>query len=512
MMKFRTSICLFLVACSFYFAGPAAAAELQNKNGVLRFTYEPVTLPGNETMGLAGLSYLFDVGSSGYIGFTGFSAITGQRGGFFTGGLQAGLRHRLKSRWLFDSGMFVGGGGGGAAPQGGGLMLRPHAGVLYDFGSSRVGIGYSGVIYPNGSINSRQWYLSYEKPFSIFLANSSVGEVTVPPSGGSSALRLVPIELATVLRQYAPAAGSLNTSGLPLTTSSHLFGVSLRQYRGEGMPRWFTSKEIAGSAGGNTDGYAEVLAGIGYQSRLGSRKSYWESTFSIGAGGGGRVDTGGGLILRGELGAGYHITPAFTARIGAGYMSAPDGHYQASTLTAQLGYQWQLAGAYDYGSTLAAGDILEIKHWRLRVANQVYVSPAWKGAPHGDTISLMGIKADMLLPSRTYVTGQGLAAYDGGAGGYAVGLLGLGKKFGGDRGRLGASVELAIGAAGGGSVDVGTGIVVQPSAGISYQLGKNISIDLNYSRIKALSGALDSSVYEVGMSYQFGTAGKSYKK
>jgi len=406
--------------------------------------------------------------------------------------------------------LFIGGGGGGAAPQGGGLMLRPHAGFLYDLGSSRLGIGYSGVIYPNGSINSRQFYLSYEKPFSIFFADTSAGEVKAPASSFDSTLHLEPIELTTLLRQYSPATGSLDTSGLPLTTPSHLFGVSLRLYRGDGTSRWYTSKEIAGSAGGNTDGYAEILAGIGYQSRLWSRKSFWESTFAMGAGGGGGVDTGGGIVLRGEVGAGYHITPAFVARVSAGYMSAPDGHYQASTLAAQLGYQWQFAGAHDYGIDVVPGETLETKHWRLRAANQVYASPAWKGAPRGDTISLLGIKADLLLSSRAYITGQGYGAYDGGAGGYAVGLLGVGRNFGTENGKFGTSIEVAIGAAGGGSVDVGSGVVVQPSMGITYQLGKNISIDLNYSRIKALSGALDSSVYEVGMSYRFSTAGKSY--
>jgi len=512
MSRFGTSIGTLVLACSFLITVPVVASELQKANGVFRFSYEPLTLPGNEPMGLLGVSYLFDVGKSGYIGFTGFSAVTGQRGGFFTGGLQTGLRHRLNNRWLIDSGLFVGGGGGGAAPQGGGLMLRPHAGVLYDFGTSRLGLGYSGVIYPNGSINSRQWYLSYEKPFSMFLADTAAGEVTAPATGFDTALRLAPIEITTVLRQYAPAAGSLNTSGLPLTTSSHLFGISLRQYRGEGYPRWFSSKEIAGSAGGNTDGYAEVLAGIGYQSRLGHGKGFWESTFAIGAGGGGRVDTGGGLLLRGELGAGYRFAPALVARIGAGYMTAPDGNYQASTLTAQLGYQWQMAGAFDSGTLIANDDVLQVRHWRLSAVNQVYASPAWKGAPRGDTISLMGIKADLLLPSRAYVTGQGLAAYDGGAGGYAVGLLGLGRNFGGAHSRFGTSFEVAIGAAGGGSVDVGSGIVVQPSAGITYQIGKSFSIDLNYSYIKALSGALDSSVYEVGVAYHFGTAGKHYKK
>jgi len=507
----RITLSLLVCAYGLFLSTPSAVADLVKKNGVIRYSYEPTTLPGNEAMGLAGVGYLFDVGSSGYVGFTGFSAVTGQRGGFFVGGLQTGLRKRLNAKWLLDGGLFIGGGGGGAAPQGGGLMLRPHAGFLYDLGASRIGIGYSGMIYPNGSIDSRQFYLSYERPISIFLVDDSAYKESVSSTSSALPLHLAPIQISTVLRQYNPAAGSLDTSKVPLTSSSQLFGLSLRHYRGESLPRKFKFQEIAGSGGGNTDGYAEVLMGAGYQSRLWSSKSFWESTLAVGAGGGGKVDTGGGLIVRGELAAGYRISPSLIGRIGAGYMSAPDGHFQASTLTAQLGYQWQIAGDYDYGSPILASGTLQEKRWRLRAVDQVYMSAARKGASSANAISLMGIKADMLLPNNTYITGQGLAAYDGGAGGYAAGMLGMGKTvYFGNQNKFGASVELAVGEAGGGNIDVGSGVIVQPSVGITYRIRKNISLDLNYSHIKALSGALDSEVYEVGMSYQFSTAGKSY--
>jgi len=90
-------------------------------------------------------------------------------------------------------------------------------------------------------------------------------------------------------------------------------------------------------------------------------------------------------------------------------------------------------------------------------------------------------------------------------------MLGIGKILNlGSSDKFGATLELAIGAAGGGGVDVGSGIVVQPSVGMTYQIRNNISLDLNYSHINALSGALNSGVYEVGMSYRFNTAGKSY--
>ena len=113
------------------------------------------------------------------------------------------------------------------------------------------------------------------------------------------------------------------------------------------------------------------------------------------------------------------------------------------------------------------------------------------------------------LSALPYLTGQALAAYEGGAGGYAVGLFGAGVKFGSAvYDRLSANAEIAVGAAGGGSIDVGGGAVAQPSVGIAYRYNANLSFNIGYGHIRALAGALDSPVYEIGLTYRFATIRK----
>ena len=165
---------------------------------------------------------------------------------------------------------------------------------------------------------------------------------------------------------------------------------------------------------------------------------------------------------------------------------------------------------FGYGGTINNDATLETMAWRLRGVHQTYTMPAWKGVPRASTVNLLGIKADMVLSSRHYLTGQALGAYEGGAGGYAVGLLGAGVNFAsGFHNRLSANAEIAVGAAGGGSIDVGGGVIAQPSVGIAYRHSENLSFTISYGRVVALAGALDSPVYELGLTYRFATIGKA---
>jgi hypothetical protein len=57
-------------------------------------------------MGLGELSYLANVSPSIYAGLSAYGALSGERGGFFTGGLEVGTGVRY-GRVLVDAGLFV---------------------------------------------------------------------------------------------------------------------------------------------------------------------------------------------------------------------------------------------------------------------------------------------------------------------------------------------------------------------------------------------------------------------
>ncbi|MDD1648790.1 MAG: hypothetical protein LUO80_00125, partial [Methylococcaceae bacterium] len=63
---------------------------LRSKPALLRMSYEVVDVGPSETMGLAGVHYLVNVHPDWYVGASGFGALQGERGGFFTGGFTVG--------------------------------------------------------------------------------------------------------------------------------------------------------------------------------------------------------------------------------------------------------------------------------------------------------------------------------------------------------------------------------------------------------------------------------------
>src|SRR6185312_9047567 len=132
----------------------ASETQIKQRAAELRLGLENWTLPGDETMGTVGVSYLLEVSPGIYMGPSVYGAASGKRGGFFSGGGEAALRVPLFSRLDLEAGLYVGGGGGGTAPVGSGLMLRPHVDLTWNFGAVRAGVSASSVYFPDGDIRS----------------------------------------------------------------------------------------------------------------------------------------------------------------------------------------------------------------------------------------------------------------------------------------------------------------------------------------------------------------------
>ena len=82
-------------------------------------------------------------------------------------------------------------------------------------------------------------------------------------------------------------------------------------------------------------------------------------------------------------------------------------------------------------------------------------------------MSLIGLRLDRFFGPSVYVTGQAHAAHTGHAGGYAMGLLGVGFEHSLEgSGRLSFAAEVVGGGSGGGGVDVGGGGTLQAQAGL----------------------------------------------
>ena len=486
--------------------------------GQYQLSYETVQLPQDEHMGLMGAHYLVDVAPWLYTGVSAFGAVTGKRGGFFTGGFEAGIRKKLTRYFSFDAGLFIGGGGGGSAPQGGGLMIRPQVGLLYTAKTYRFGLHYARVDFPNGDIRSNHVAFSFALPFeSIRMDSDHSGDLSETVNSMSRrAGRNVGFTrnyFSLLYQTYSPFNTVKNTDGVTDTERMDLIGFEYGRYASE---RRYFFAGTAGAAGGSADGFAEILVGAGYAYPLveGStaskgRRLLLDTRVAAGAAGGGGVDTGGGSVYKASLGLTYQAAGNFSAHARAGYVYAFDGRFRAKTVSVNLGYAADFAvlrnGAPEYD---ARGGQLYTQDWSIGIIHQTYttIDETMRASQNSDRLSLIGVKIDTTIDDGIYATGQALGAYDGGAGGYAVGLFGLGyRKRELFDSPAGVFVEALVGASGGGGISVGGGALVQPTAGFVYDMSRNFSIEMSIGKVMALQGEINSTVVSAGLTYRFST-------
>ncbi len=476
----------------------ADSAVLRSKPALLRMSYEVVDVGANETMGLAGVHYLVNVHPDWYVGASGFGALAGERGGFFTGGFTVGTGKRFASKWLLDAGLFVGGGGGGSAAQGGGMMLRPHLGISRDVGGVMLGAGVSYVKFPNGDIDSTQLSLSLGIPFDVHYGRASDAGKAVY-AGDLAGLRLRQTEWLATVGKYQPAGKAQTTEGSAMSASLKRVGF---EYRRHLDARRYVFVETAGAMGGESDGFAELLAGAGYRVALLSPRVHLTASLAAGGAGGGRVDTGGGLVGKARVGLDYDLTPALKLGLEAGRIES-SGSFSADFYGMSLGYRLGEVGAGGLAQDGQSIDGVRLAKWRLVGVQHTNFSAARKTGSE-QNLSLVGLKIDKFLTDSFYMTGQAHGAYAGDAGGYAVGLIGAGWEIPlREDGRLSFNAEFAAGAAGGGGVDVGSGAVIQPLLGLSWRINPQLAVRLEAGRVKALNGELDSNLLGLGLAYEF---------
>ena len=299
---------------------------------------------------------------------------------------------------------------GGAAPQGGGLMLRPHVGLLYDFGSFRLGLDYSKVKFPNGNIDSDQLGLVIGFPFQTVLARDNT---RIQPG---QRLTMASVYIAPNLQHYAPTGSAAGMRSMDLA------GIEAGRFMSDSA---YFFLESAAAARGEADGYAELLGGIGYRYPLGERFAV-RARIAAGAAGGGAVDTGGGFIYKATIGAELALTDALHLGLDLGYIDAPDGSFAAETARVTLRYGLRMAATSGYG-TPAEPRSLSLGKWALRLSHLTYTTDTTlRKTPDSGDVNLIGLKLDRMLNDRLYLTGLAAAAYEGSAGGYAAGMLGIG--------------------------------------------------------------------------------------
>lgn len=469
--------------------------------GEYKFTYEKLELLPGEEMGLLGASTLFDLTPNWYGGASIYGAVEGERGGFFTLGVDSGLKTNLLNNIELRAGMFFGAGGGGGAPQGGGLMYRPYTELTYVKENASLGLGLSHIRFPNGDIEGTQLYLLASIPMDgNYLRGHYFSKAF---DRAVEKLMNKSIKVSFLAEHYEPSNTSLNTDSASKTMPYSLAGVELDVFQNKNRYNFF---QLAGAGIGDADGYMEVLAGLGYQYQLGSSPFFLDAKLGLGAAGGGRVDTGGGLVYRAEGGLNAQLSEHFMMGVKTGIMNSFGGTFKSQSYLATLGYTTA------FNDTLFQSiDLQQAKPFALsmRILNKSYLDSdkLFKNAAKQKQVDLLGFALDSYINKNLYLTGQTFWAYDGEAGGYAEGIWGLGYHTNSYK-NISLYTEGLIGVGGGGGIKVGSGLFASFGTGMTYAIDNNLKVSVGLSHVRGKKSTFSTTGLAYGLSYDFSLLGR----
>ena len=457
-----------------------------------RLGFERVRFPGDsERVGLVGTSYLIDVaGVRGLsVGPAVYGAVSGDRGGFFALGGELAWRRRLFGPVGTEIGLFVGGGGGAGAPAGSGLMLRPHADLVWDLGAVAVGVSVSRVRFSGGRIDSTQagLVLNANSDFR-FVPAERLGERAL--GGGRAGFGFDRVQF--VGGAYRTPRGKLLDNGDELPRNISFVGMRAEQSWGSHA---FWGLEANRAGRGGVGGYAEFLGTVGVENEVVRDALTVGARVALGMAGGGGVSTGGGFLVKTGLYGIARLGNDLGLAVEGGVARAPNGNFRAVQASAAL--VWALDGPARSGA--AARPV------RTDFSSGVerFDAPRSNGGSER-SLSAVVLKIDRYLGPHLYVTGRASSALAGRASGYAGAMVGAGWNQ-----PLGAGLhlgaEMLAGAAGGGGVD-GRGLLVQPRVHAGVQLTPAVALRAGVARVKALDGRLNSTVFDLSANFTYGVA------
>lgn len=454
-------------------------------------SFERVRLPQGERMGLVGGSLLFDIGSDWGVGPGVYGAATGRRGGFFVGGIELQRRWGLGKGLSLATGLYAGGGGGAAAPVGSGLMLRPAVTLLQDIGATfQLGLSWSSIRFPSGNIHSNQigLTLGWRQEFVHLSGSGAIANESMSLSGGLGFDRM---ELTA--SSYRLDDGSGRRVGL----------VGARAERRSGINGFTWGMEAAAAAKGDAAGYMEILGTSAFSvDPLASALPSWRLgvRLSAGAGGGGAVPTGGGLIGKALGTMEWSPMPGWT--LGADY-GLVRSHSSLRARQAQVWLGLDLEPRLD-GRGGSAGHVVRTE-WVG--AWQHHTDVARKDGTR-QPIDTIGLKLNRYLGDYVYLSGQAHSAFAGGAGAYSVGLVGAGLSAS-PAATLRIGAEALIGAAGGGGVTTAGGAIMQGLVWAAWRPGSAGEIRVGLGATRPLhNGGHVGPLAELSWSRAFGMAAR----
>ena len=242
----------------------------------------------------------------------------------------------------------------------------------------------------------------------------------------------------------------------------------------------------------------DVFLGGGYQYLFNKNRTNILAKFGVGAGGGGGVDSQGGFLIYPDISIEQKVFDHFFIALNKGYVMSPNAHFYTSSYGLGLKYYVERNGIISDENSFTKGTFKGIE---VITQQEVYFDANRDGQPT-ENMQQIGVQVNLDLTKNLFITGQTSFANFGNAGAYAEGIVGLGAKtnpFFNQKTTV--FTQVLAGAAGGGDISTGQGLIVKPSAGFDYQLNNTISLRAAAGYVKAKGGDLNSSFVNFGIKY-----------
>jgi hypothetical protein len=455
-------------------------------------------IPNEKNMGFTGIHYNLLFKNSFYTGLGIYGSVSGDRGGFFTLGINAGIKKYFSSKFYIDTGFHFGGGGGKNALDGGGAFILPHLNLGYSFKKFSINTGWSYVnFFDGGQIKGNQLNFGIEIPLNFEYSNYKSAEKEISID-----------RLKETIWNQKPKINSLmvhfnNLKVLSESKSNNhikgktikLAGFELTSYLNK---NWFTFLKLDGAYDGIRAGYMDVILGGGYHLSMNKNSTNILAKFGIGAGGGGGVDTKGGFLLYPDISIEQQIFKDIYVSVNKGFLLTPNKDFSTSTFGLGIKYYLERNGVKTEKTSFTLG---KFKGLDVIIKQDIYFNAKRMENPTED-LHQISVQVNLDLNKNIFVAGQTSFANFGNAGAYAEGLVGLGLKTASFfNNSTTFFTQFLGGAAGGGNISTGQGLILKPSLGLDYQLSNTLNLRTSGGYVKAKGGELSSPFINFGIKY-----------
>ena len=456
-------------------------------------------------MGLLGFNYNISLNDWLYTGAGFHGASIGDQGGLFTLGVNLGVKLPIYKNLFFDANIHFGGGGGFRSLVNGGAIVYPSAGLKYSTKHFAFGAQYGMVDFTNGIQGGDNFSFFVEIPTSIkaaSYANSNKKYEVIETDDvfwdkpASKTVQLIKFDFFFPRGETRnDGLGNFNNT-TPITQTLQLIGFEYQRYVDRNT---FLYAHVDTMYKGLRSGFMDVFVGIG-NNFIETEYVNLYAKMGIGAAGG-RIFPENGLTMYPSAGLDIKFSEHFGLSLHGGYHRSIGATFEA--LTAGVGFKYLgLNGGHTDPNSGEKAKYIKTQGISIGVQNQTYFKVAILDRAKDPDLQQIALKINYDINRRFYVAAETSFAYDGGAGGYAHGIFGLGVKSNRfAQGYFSLFAEAAAGVAGGGGVDSGEGLLLRPTAGINYHVNDNLNFNISGGQIKSVFGNVNSTNINVGLTY-----------